>query len=101
MRKLFQSRAFTAAISSLATATLVACLCLRGRAPATSAERMAKLEAELKSMQEEAAQNPARPTVAQMESELEALQAEAAKDPSRPTVAQMERELERLSRTGR
>ena len=78
MRELFRSRAFTAAISSLATAALVAFLCLRGHAPSTSAQRIAKMEAELKSMQEEAAKNPAR-----------------------PTVAQMERELERLSRTGR
>lgn len=101
MRNFFRSKAFTAAISSLATAALVAGLCLRGHVPSSSAERIAKLDAELKSMQEEAAKNPARPTVAQMESDLKALQAEAAKDPARPTVAQMERELDRLSRTGR
>ena len=83
------------------SAALVAGLCFRGHVPSTSAERIAKLDAELKSMQEEAAKNPARPTVAQMESDLKALQAEAAKDPARPTVAQMERELDRLSRTGR
>ena len=71
MRKFLQSRVFTATLSSLATATLVACLCLRGHAPSTLAERIAKMEAELKSMQEEAAKNPARPTVAQMEQELE------------------------------
>ena len=101
MRKFLQSRVFTATLSSLATAALVACLCLRGHAPSTSAERIAKLDAELQSMQEESAKNPTRPTVPQMENELRALQAETAKNPSRPTVAQMERDLERLSRTGR
>lgn len=44
--------------------------------PPGSAERVARMEAEVKALQEEAARNPNRPTVAQLEQEVKQMIAE-------------------------
>lgn len=57
-----------------------------------SAARIARMEAELKAMQEEAARNPSRPTVAQLERELNQMIAERnAREARRNELARTQR----------
>lgn len=68
-------------VPALLTLSLVACFLLStpvGAQPAApdgtppgSAERIAKMEAELKAMQREAAQDPSRPSLAELRSDLD------------------------------
>ncbi|MBW8874390.1 MAG: hypothetical protein JF614_05460 [Acidobacteria bacterium] len=64
-----------------------------GKPDAGSSQRIQRMEAELKAMQEEAAKDPARPTVAQVQRELDRMLAERSGDSQ---VARLERQVKGL-----
>ena len=65
--------------------------------PPGSAERIAKMEAELKAMEAEAAKNPSRPTIAELQRNLEQMVAEQGAAVSRRSEAARREWLMRLS----
>src|SRR5436309_2743485 len=65
--------------------------------PPGSAERIAKMEAELKALQEEAAKDPSRPTIAELQRDVERMVAEKNAAAARRSGAARREWLTRIS----
>jgi hypothetical protein len=93
----------TSLVRAVGALALLACVSFPSGAqsgistPPGSAERIAKMEARLKAMQEEAAKNPSRPTIAELQRDLDQMVAAKNAAAARRSGAARRERLARLS----